>query len=342
MKMSNVKNQTEVLARLNYNELPFSPTDVVVRAAQKYCSDTNRYPEVDSRTLRQALADHHDVPLDWVATGAGTAVVIHQIMIASGQGDIAFAWPSFDAFPPMAAGLRMQAHLTATTADGACDLGELLRAITPQTTMVIVCTPNSPTGGIVRHDELVEFLQAVPSHVTVLIDEAYYEFAQDSDVPRSLELVRQYPNVVMSRTFSKAYGLAGFRVGYAIAQPSLAERIRQAGVPFAIPVPAQMAALEVLQHPADTQRRVATILRERARLAEVLRAQGAPVVVGHGNFVWLPLGKDTSKIGDDLLRRGVAVKIYDGLGLRVTVGTSHENDMFIAAWNISIAATISR
>lgn len=322
--------------RLNYNELPFTPHELIVQAAQASCDAVNRYPEVDTRTLRQAVADYHQVPFDWVVTGAGTAVVIQQIMIASGQGEIAFAWPSFDAFPPMAAGLRMKAHLTQTTADGACDLYDLLQAITPQTTMVIVCTPNSPTGGIIRHDELVAFIEAVPKHVTILIDEAYYEFASDPHLPRSLELVRAYPNVVLSRTFSKAYGLAGFRVGYGIAQPDLAAKIRQAGVPFAIPVPAQAAALATLQNMDIAHERVGAILHERQRLSEALRKLGAEVVVGHGNFIWLPLGELAADVAQRLLGHDVAVKLYHGLGLRVTIGAPHENDAFLQAWqNVS-------
>jgi len=329
---SEVTAKVATSVRLNYNELPLAPHQQVVYAAQQWCEYTNRYPEVDTRSLRQALADHHAVPLEWVVAGAGSAVVIHQIMIASGQGDIAFAWPSFDAFPPMSAGLRMQAHKTATTADGACDLGALLQAITPQTSMVIVCTPNSPTGGIVRHDELLAFIKSAPAHVTILIDEAYYEFARDPELPRSLELVRAYPNVVMSRTFSKAYGLAGFRVGYAIAQAPLAEKIRQSGVPFAIPVPAQAAALAALKHPYSTDQRVATIMRERHRVATTLRKNGAEVVVGHGNFVWLPVGDATLQAARKMLERGIALKAYDGLGIRVTIGTPAENDLFMQAW----------
>jgi len=331
--MPNVKPSAPVPVRLNYNELPFAPTEKIISAAQECCETANRYPEVDTRTLRQALADHHDVPLEWIVTGAGTAVVIQQIMIASGQGEIAFAWPSFDAFPPMAAGLRMPAHLTGTTPDGACDLNDLLKAITPKTSMVIVCTPNSPTGGIVRHKELEDFIRAVPPHVTVLIDEAYYEFARDPDLPRSLELVKAYSNVVLSRTFSKAYGLAGFRVGYAIAQEALAAKIRQAGVPFAIPLPAQRAAMTALEHSASAKQRVEKVLEERTRLTEALHQKGVKAVVGHGNFIWLPIAAAALQIGEALSRAGVSVKMYDGLGLRITIGTPEENDAFLAAYS---------
>lgn len=339
MKTSEATTNSKAVSsvRLNYNELPFAPQREILKIAQEYCAYTNRYPEVDTALLRQALAELYEVPIEWIVAGAGSAVVIHQAMIASGQGEIAFAWPSFDAFPYMAAGLGMPVRLTATR-DGACDLDDLLQAVTPQTSMVIICTPNSPTGGVIHHDALVDFLKAAPAHLTVLIDEAYYEFARDPDLPRSLELVRTYPNVVFSRTFSKAHGLAGLRVGYAVAQPLLAEKIRQAGVPFAVPVPAQMAALAALRHPRSTERRIAAILRERQRVTEALKQVGTEVVVGHGNFVWLPVGESAAAVAALLMRSGVAVKVHPGLGVRVTIGTQPENTIFLQVWSDNLVA----
>ena len=319
-------------AFLNLNELPYAPCDRVVRAAQQACARANRYPEPDAGTLRAALAERWGVTPDWVVASGGSAAVIQQMMIASGQSEIAFGWPSFDAFPAVATGLRMAVRKVELRGDGACDLKKLRRAITQKTSMVIVCTPNTPTGGIVHHDELADFLKQVPSRVLVLIDEAYGEFVRDDHAVRSLELVRAYPNAVLSRTFSKAHGMAGFRVGYAIAQPELAGKIRQAGIPFSVPLPAQAAALAALANEQESTARIDTVLAERSRLAATLRELGAEVVAGHGNFVWLPVGELAQHVAGVLGSHGVAVKALMPYGVRITVGTEDETDHVINTW----------
>lgn len=317
---------------LGLNESPYAPCDRVIQAAHAACNTGNRYPDFNARTLRAALAKRWEVTPDWVIAAGGSANVIMQTMIASGQGEIAFAWPSFDAFPEAAKGLRMPTHLTAINERGAPDLDDILKHTTPKTTMVIVCTPNPPTGGIVTHDELAVFLEKIPSRVIVLIDEAYAEFVRDDDAVRALEFVRNYPNVIMTRTFSKAYGMAGFRVGYGIAQPELAARIIQSGMPFAVPLPAQMAALAALENEAESMSRIDAVLAERDRLVAKLRKLGAEVVVGHGNFVWLPVGELAKQVGERLAKHGVRVKVLMPLGVRISVGTSEETDHLERAW----------
>ncbi|HMH70609.1 MAG TPA: aminotransferase class I/II-fold pyridoxal phosphate-dependent enzyme [Candidatus Saccharimonadales bacterium] len=322
---------TQTLTQLGLNEMPFVPHEAIIQATQKACAQSNRYPEFDSHTLRQAIASHFAIPADWVAASNGSAGIIHQAMIASGQGEVAFGWPSFDAFPFMAKGLGMSVHLISLK-DNACDLEAMARAITPKTSIVIICTPNTPTGGVVSHEAVVQFLKKTSKKLIVLIDEAYQEFVTDPLAVRALELVKEYPNVVMTRTFSKAYGLAGLRVGYAIAQPELAEKIMLAGVPFSIPVPAQAAAIEALAHSSHLGKRIAYINNERHHMTQQLKALKAPAVNGHGNFVWLPVGEIAEQVADILRKEGVLVKAMKSLGIRITVGTRQETNQLLQAW----------
>lgn len=317
--------------RLGLNESPFAPHNTVVAAAQKACREANRYPEWDAGMLRAALAHYWGVSQDWVVAGSGSAGIIQQAMIASGQGEIAFGWPSFDAFPAIAEGLRMRVHKVRLK-NNVCDLAALKRALTPKTTVVIICTPNTPTGGILHHDELAKFLQTLSPKVVAIIDEAYGEFVRDDHAVQALELVRQFPNVVMTRTFSKAHGMAGYRVGYGIAQPELAKKIAAAGIPFSVPLPAQAAALAALKNQKIAKERVEMIIAERARLATMLRQFGAEVVEGHGNFVWLPIGELAQQVAHKLAQHNVLVKALMPLGIRITVGTSEETDRLRDAW----------
>lgn len=320
-----------IVSRLGLNEMPFTPHKMIIESAQQALIEANRYPEFDSRTLRTVLANHYDVSMDWIAVGNGSAGIIHQAMIASGQKEVAFGWPSFDAFPYMAKGLGMSVRYI-KLANHACDLEDMARSITRQTSIVIICTPNTPTGGVVSHQSVVKFLDKAHRDLVVLIDEAYQEFVTDASAVRSLELVKKYPNVVVTRTFSKAYGLAGLRIGYAVAQPALTEKIIAAGVPFTIPVPVQAAAIKALSQSHRLKKQVASINKERQHMVARLQALHAPAVDGHGNFVWLPVGTVAEQIADILSKQGVLVKTVQSFGLRVTVGTRQETEHLLKAW----------
>jgi histidinol-phosphate aminotransferase len=199
---------------------------------------------------------------------------------------------------------------------------------------VFVCNPNNPTGTAVRRDELVAFLRRVPEHVVVALDEAYREFVTDPDVPDGLTLLDEHPNLVVLRTFSKAYGLAGLRVGYAIAaDPALAAALRQTQVPFSVSSIAQQAALASLEPEAEKQLldRVGDIVAERSRVYDALREQGYDVPPSQANFVWLPLGAATTDWAGACERELVIVRPFAGDGVRVTIGDLAENDRLLAA-----------
>jgi len=319
---------------LQLNEMPFKPHDSVLKAAVEACEHGNRYPtDGDIGALQAALAKRFDVEPDWVAIGNGSLMILHQVMIASGQKELVYPWPSFADFPVLAEGLNMTLKPIELCEDGSCDLDKLAQAITAKTSLVIVCTPNPPVGGVVKHQAVEQFLQKVPARVTVLVDEAYAEFMRDKEGLRSLELVRQYSNVVVSRSFSKAYGLAGFRVGYAIAQPPLATKVRAAGVPrFQISGAAQAAAMAALANQKEMDKRIEAIVTERSRMSKMLRALGVEVVEGHGNFIWLPVGKLAAQVKEKLAAHEVLVHAQVPFGVRVTVGTSEDTDRLQTAW----------
>jgi histidinol-phosphate aminotransferase len=318
---------------LHFNELPYEPQRDALRAAQKACRTANRYPKWDTGDLRSALAQYCGLPYDWVVVANGSLMIIHQVMIASGQREVAYCWPSFVDYPTLAEGLRMSIRPTLVCPDGSCDLDDLAKNITPDTSMVVVCTPNVPTGGVVKHAAMERFLKKVPTRVTVMIDEAYVDFARDDHMVRSLEIVRNHPNVVISRSFSKAQGLAGMRVGYALAQPQLAEKIAAAGLPrFHISAPSAAAALATLNHKDEMQARIEEIIRERDRMAAALRKLGAEVVSGHGNFIWLPVGNLAKKLGESLAAHNVLVSVLQPFGVRISAGTSEDTDRLVDAW----------
>lgn len=319
------------IARLSLNEMPFKPGKKIVEELQASGQTVNRYPEWDAITLRTALADHYSLTPDWVVVGNGSIGVIQQAMVASGQGEIIYSWPTFEAFEIAARALGMPIQRV-DLANNACDLNQYAASITEQTSMVIICTPNAPTGGIVHQAELESFIQKVPEDVLVLIDEAYGEFVPSDLAVDALGLVKQHQNVMFTRTFSKAYGLAGLRVGYGIAQPTLADRVSKAGLPFPVAAPFQAAALAALKDRRRMVQYVNRISQERHHLATKLRALGVEVVEGYGNFVWLPVGEQAEAVAHEFRGQGVLIKPVIPYGVRITIGTKSDTETVCRAW----------
>ncbi|GAA5159605.1 histidinol-phosphate transaminase [Pseudonocardia eucalypti] len=318
--------------RLDRNELPYAPPEGVRATAGGAIEDVRRYPSWDALELRTAIAEQYCVEPDWVVAASGSISVIQQAMLAAGPGEVIFSWPSFDAFPPLAAALRMRANFATLEADGSCDLEDMRTRINANTRLIIVCTPNTPTGGAVRRRDLQEFVAAVPPEVIVLVDGAYAEFVSDIDAVIGPDLVHGHPNVIITRTFSKAYALAGLRVGYGIAQPALAQAVARTGVPYALTNPAEAAALEALGRSDHMRRNVVRVNSERSRMAAGLAGLGVEVVTGHGNFVWLPLPERAELVAAALARAGIMVKPYPQLGIRISVGTAEGTDRLLSSW----------
>jgi histidinol-phosphate aminotransferase len=317
---------------MHRNELPYPPPPAVLTAAERELAGVHRYPALQPAALGSALAGHFGVPPDWVVTGAGSVGVIGYALMVADAGELVLPWPSFEAYPAMAAAHRHTVRPTRLRPDGGCDLRDVWAAVTGATTVVVVCTPNPPTGGVVAHAELAELVARLPERVLVIVDEAYAEFVDDRHAARGPDLVRAYPNVVMTRTFSKAYGLAGLRVGYGLAQPALAAALNRVALPFAVSTIAETAAVEALRRPGRLRADIAAIRAERARLTAALRARGVPVTDSQANFVWAPLGARAERVAEHLARAGILVKAYPDQGVRITVGDGRDTDRLLAAW----------
>ena len=319
--------------KLSSNELPFGPLPSVERALAAQLGSINRYPDFSATELVGRLGAHHDVDPAQVVLGAGSVEVVSQLVRAlTGPGDeVLFAWRSFEAYPLLVAGAGATSVAVPLAAGFRHDLEAMLAAITPRTRLILVCTPNNPTGGVVGHDELATFLDHVPAGVVVLVDEAYVEFVTDPAAARGPELFVRYSNVVVARTFSKAYGLAGLRVGYGLAPTDLAAAMRVLAVPFGVTALAQAAAVASLDAGAELDARIGPVLAERTRVVTALRALGYDVPETQANFVWLPLGERTDEVADRLAGQGVLVRPFSGEGLRATVGTVRANNALLVA-----------
>jgi histidinol-phosphate aminotransferase len=260
-------------------------------------------------------------------------MLCQQLMQATcGPSDeVLFAWRSFEAYPLLAQAVGTTQRTVPLRQDHVHDLPAMLDAITPATRLVFVCNPNNPTGTALRRDELTAFLDAVPEDVLVVLDEAYFEFVTDPEVPDGVELSRDRGNVAVLRTFSKAYGLAGLRVGYCIAPEPVATTLRKVYVPFSVNSLAQTAALASLDVADELLARCRALAVERDRVAAELTAMGYAVPDSQTNFVWLPLGERTTAFNEHCLEQKVVVRAFAGDGARVTVGDHHENETFLAA-----------
>lgn len=317
--------------KLSSNENPYPPLPSVVAAMARAAEAINRYPDMGVSQLHAALADRWDVDAAQIASGAGSVAVLYQLLQATCEGgdEVVYAWRSFEAYP-IAVGLTgARSVRVPVDASGRHDLTAMAAAITPQTRAVIVCTPNNPTGPAVHRDELLAFVDAVPPVVVVVIDEAYHEFIDDPEHVDGLEVGRQRDNVVVLRTFSKAYGLAGLRVGYAVGSAEVAEAIRKCALPFGVSSVAQCAALASLDCEDELLDRVRAISGERRRVVEGLSDLGWRIPDAQGNFVWLPLGAGAAAFAATADGSGLSVRPFDGDGVRVSIGEPAANDLFL-------------
>lgn len=319
--------------KLSSNENPYPPLPSVREATRERLDYFHLYPDMGAAALRERIAAHHGVEPDQIAVGAGSVEVAAQLVNASaGEGDeVVFAWRSFEAYPILVQVAGATPVAVPLTADHRHDLEAMAAAVTDRTRLVFICTPNNPTGTNVRTAELERFLAAVPKHLLVVIDEAYVHFDTAPDSVDGIDFFRRYENVAVLRTFSKAYGLAGLRVGYAITSERVAANLRRVAVPFGVSDLAQTAAIASLDAEAELSERVELIIAERGRVIEELEKLGWRPSNSVGNFVWLGAGERTAEIDESLRAAGVVVRAFAGEGLRVTIGTPEMNHRFLAA-----------
>ena len=323
------------IAKLSSNELPFPPQDAVVEVITRAVAGVNRYPEMTGETLTQALAHRWDVEVEQVVVGNGSVALIQHLLDAVCQpGDeVVIPWRSFEAYPICVAVAGARAVRVPLTPDARHDVPAMLAAITPRTRVVMVCTPNNPTGTILTARELAELVAGVPRDVVVLVDEAYLDFVTAPEVGDALTLLAGAPNLVVSRTFSKAHALAGMRVGYLVCEPGLAAAIRSVATPFGVNLPAQSAAVAALGQTelGRTAERSAAVAAERDRVVASLRTQGWEVPEAHGNFFWLGVGEETMALAEHFRAASILVRPFAGEGVRVSIGTTSDNERVLAA-----------
>lgn len=322
-----------VAYKLSSNENPYPPLPGVMESVTAAAAAFNRYPDLACTVLVNELSERFGVPASHLATGTGSVGVAQQLVQATaGVGDeVIYAWRSFEAYPIITQVSGAKAVQVPLTPGDVHDLDAMADAITERTRLIFVCNPNNPTGTVVKRAELERFLDRVPRDVLVVLDEAYREFIRDPEVPDGVELYRKRPNVCVLRTFSKAYGLAGLRIGFAIAHEPVAEALRKTAVPFGVSQLAQEAAIASLRAEDALLGRVGSLVCERLRVVEGLRAQGWTVPETQANFVWLRLGEHTVAFAAACERAGVVVRPFPGEGVRVTIGENEANDIFLKA-----------
>lgn len=326
------------IAQLASNESPFPPHPDVVAAIRNAAEAMNRYPDPDATLLRDRIAERYEAEPGRIAVGNGSC----EILLAAAEAlcepgaEILFAWPSFSMYPylPALTGAR---EIRVPLAEGDVhDLDAMAAEVTAATQLVLVCNPNNPTGTHLPAAQIAAFCERLPGHVTIVLDEAYIEFQTNDDPDTTVDLLADFPNLVVLRTFSKCYGLAGLRVGFAIGSAKFRAAVDAVRQPFSVNALAQAAAAEAILHSDDVSRRIESTIVERVRVEEGLREMGLTTADTQANFSWLSLGDaDEGEIVAGLAERAIAVRPGTPLGdpghIRVTYGTPAENDRFLAA-----------
>ncbi|WP_422934526.1 histidinol-phosphate transaminase [Sinomonas sp. P47F7] len=321
--------------KLSSNENPLPPIPAVLEAIAAQTA-VNRYPDPVATALRRRLAEFLDVPAEDIVTGGGSLGALNQLLAAfAGQQDdgvqdeVLYAWRSFEAYPISVGLAGAKSVQIPVMPDGRHDLEAMAAAVTERTRVALLCTPNNPTGPALRREETERFIESVPSNVLVVIDEAYQEFVRDQEAVDGIAMYRKYPNVVVLRTFSKAHGLAGLRVGYSISRPEVTQHLRVAAVPFAVSTVGEHAAMASLDHFAEVVERVQTLVDERDRVMAGLREIGWSVPDAQGNFVWLDLGEATQDFAALAATQALSVRAFGNEGVRVSIGEPEANSRFL-------------
>ncbi|WP_333617809.1 histidinol-phosphate transaminase [Dietzia sp.] len=319
--------------KLASNEASEGPLPSVRKAIAEAALDGHRYPDISSFELREAIAAIFGTDPAHIAVGCGSSALCQQIIQATcTQGDeVMFPWRSFEAYPILTRVALANPVAVPLAEDHSVDTDALLAAITERTRLIFLCTPNNPTGPALTQSAVIDFLDRVPERVTVALDEAYYEYSRGEDRVEGFGLALERPNVVALRTMSKAYGMAGLRIGYMAGPAALVEAVNKMAVPFSVSAVAQAGALESLSARDELLARTDAVVAERERCRDALSGMGFSVPVSQANFLWLPLGDDALRFNDWCTARGLLVRAFAGDGVRVTIGTPEEMAQFLSA-----------
>jgi histidinol-phosphate aminotransferase len=320
--------------KLASNEVTLPPTPPVLAAIAEAAMAGNRYPDLAVTTLTARLAQARGVAAERIAVGCGSVSLCQQLVQATCRepaDEVLFAWRSFEAYPIVTQIGGATIRTVPLDPGFRHDIDAMAAAVGPRTRLVFVCSPNNPTGTAVTRDELERLLAAVGQDVLVALDEAYHEYVTEPDVVDGMDLLDAHPNLVVLRTFSKAYRLAALRVGYAIGTPEVATALRKVSSPFSVSSVAQAAAIAALDDAEALLAGCASVVEERVRVRDALLAAGYTVPPTQANFVWLALGEGTARFAAHCLEHKVVVRPFHPDGVRVTISTPEENDAFLAA-----------
>lgn len=317
--------------KLASNENPDPPVDSILAAVAAAAAGANRYADHRATAVRARIATWLGVEADQVTVGAGSVGLLQQLFLTYvDPGDeVVYPWRSFEVYPVYTRLMGGVERTTPLTADHRFDLDALAGVVRPSTRMVLLATPNNPTGTALRTAEVRDLLDVIDPRTVVVVDEAYREFVDPAFGDPVRELLPDHPNVVVTRTFSKAHGLAGIRAGYAIGHPEVIASIDKTLFPFAVSALAQAAAIAAIDAEDEIAVRVRRILAERARVVDALVGAGWAIPDAQANFVYLPLGERTDAVYLALERRGVVTRPFSGEGIRVTISSPADNDRFL-------------
>lgn len=324
--------------KLSSNENPFGPVASVAQVLADF-DTAHRYPDPLSTALRTSLGEHLGVDPEDIVTGAGSLGALNQILATFAganddgtQDEVIYAWRSFEAYPICVGLAGAKSVQVPNLPNGAHDLDAMAAAITDRTRVILICTPNNPTGPAVTESQVRDFLTKVPQDVLVVIDEAYFEFCAASEIPEGqepplngLDIYRDYPNVALLRTFSKAQGLAGLRVGYSVSHPDVTAYLRVGATPFAVTAIAEQAAIASIEHADEVMERVEHLVAEREKVVAGLQELGYWVPETRANFVWLPLGEHATAFAQHAEAHALSVRAFAGEGVRISIGEDQAN-----------------
>jgi histidinol-phosphate aminotransferase len=313
------------VAALAANELSLRPLPSVAAAIAASGEGVNRYPDPQVGSLRAAIAEFHGVDVGQVAVSAGSITLFHQaISSTTSEGErVVFAWPSFEGYRLVAA-IAGAEDVQIPLLDAAHDLERMAAAVDERTRVVLICNPNNPTGTVLPAAAIDAFIAQLPRDLLVIVDEAYHQFASDPDAIAAMPLVAEHPNLLVTRTFSKAYGLAGLRVGYGIGSPEVIDAVQRSHMPFNVSSTGQAGALAGLAAGDELRERVELVCAGRERLIRVVEEVGLPVAPSHGNYIWLPVGEQALAVSAALEQHGVISRALPPFGTRVTIGDDED------------------
>ena len=319
--------------KISSNENPFEPLPSVKQAiVDKAVGRMNRYPDIRGTAVVERLADQFGVKPENVVLGCGSTEVITQLVnLVAGPGDeVIYPWRSFEAYPIIVANAGATSVKVPNRPDGSHDIDAMIAAINEHTRLVIVNNPNNPTSTSLSDADARKLMAAVPDDVLVLFDEAYIQFNTAADTNVAMDLFREYPNIVVAQTFSKAYGLAGLRIGYGIAPADVIDGMRKVAIPFGVTEIAQTAALASMDAYDELDKRVKALIDERTRVVAALREQGWRFPEPYANFFWLPIGERTDEAAEHFVKAALSVRVFSGEGIRISIGEQEANDRVIS------------